>query len=181
MDQARFFSSRAGGFIAQLDRVFWSLEQPGAPGTACTATTAPFCVLRRRQCWGGITDPAAAAFPAVGDAAFRANNTPTECTPPFDGTDWETVATGVRALNLEAFDAAGAALVAPWTPQKAALVASVEFELVLEGAVKGTGRTLTQRMRHRVPIKNRGGIDGGLLANGGCDDILDRAGCLGEN
>lgn len=181
LPQTSFFGSRGGGFIAQIDRVFWSLENPGAPGTACSATTAPFCVLRRRQCWGGIDDPAAATFPSVGDGAFRASNTPTNCTPPFDGTDWEIVATGVRALNLEAFDAAGVALTGAWTPPTAARVASVEFELVLEGLVKGNGRTLTQRMRQRVHIKNRGGIDGGIIANGGCNDLLDRPGCLGDN
>jgi len=181
LPQSSFFASRGGGFVAQLDRVFWSLEEPGAPGTPCSSIAAPFCVLRRRQCWGAVVDPGAADFPVVGDGAYRADRTPTDCAPPFDGTDWETVVTGVRALGLRAFDATGVELVGAWTPAQAALVASVEMELVLEARVPGTARTLSQRLRQRVHIKNRGGIDGGALADGGCNDVIDRPGCLGEN
>ena len=99
----------------------------------------------------------------------------------MNNTDWETVVTGVRSLGLRAFDAAGVELVGAWTPAQAALVASVEMELVLEGRVPGTARTLTQRLRQRVHIRNRGGIDGGALVDGGCNDVVDRPGCLGEN
>lgn len=181
LPQASFFAGGAGGFISQVDRVFWSFEAPGAPGTACATTTPPFCVLRRRQCFGAVTDPAAANFPVVDDAAFRANLTPTDCSVPNDGTDWETIATGVRSFVLRTFDAAGTELTGAWTPTQASLAASIEVEVVMEAKVKGTTRTVSHRTKKRTLIINRGGIDNAAVVDGGCDDTLDPLGCLGEN
>ena len=181
VNQSHFFAGNAGGFISQVDRVFWSFEAPGAPGTACATTTPPFCVLRRRQCFGGVTDPAAANFPVVDDAAFRANLTPTDCSVPDNGTDWETIATGVRSFVLRTFDAAGTELTGAWTPTQASLAASIEVEVVMEAKVKGTTRTVSHRTKKRTLIINRGGIDNAAVIDGGCDDTLDPLGCLGEN
>lgn len=179
----RFFKPRGGGFIAQIDRVFWSLEEPGAPGTACSATTPPFCLLKRRQCWGAVIDPANANFPSVADGAYRSNQTPTECAPPLDGTDWETVIDGVRSVTFRYLDGANSALTGTWDKAAAAQVRAIEVDLLLEAKVKGSTRTVQQRAKKLVYMENRGGLVGNPAvpqANGGCAPALD-PGCGGSD
>jgi prepilin-type N-terminal cleavage/methylation domain-containing protein len=178
---ARLFSARGGAFASQLDRVFWSLEDT-ALGSACSSTTSPFCVLRRRQCFGAVIDPGNSNFPSVGDSAFRSNITPTDCNPAQDdGTEWEVVTDGVRRIDFVAFDGAGNVLTGAWSPALAARVKTIGFTLELERRVPGTSRTVKHTATKRILIRNRGGIIGSAnVADGACNTADDPGSCGGD-
>lgn len=165
VDMALFNGGVGSGYVTQLDRVFWSFES--ADGTGACPTGAKDCVLRRRQCWGRIVDPGAAAWPKVRDGAIRSTTfTPADCTAGTDGTGWETIMTGMTAFSVRYFIDSANELTGPWTLAQSSQTRLVEISMTLE-RVAGT-QTLTETSTRRVFLRNHGGILNQSLANGGC-------------
>ncbi len=154
---AFFMAKNSGGFAAHLDRVFWSFEQAGSPGSKCTNPTAG-CVLLRRQCWGQVNDPGASSFPAVSSSNFRSDSTPSNCTAPLDGTDWETVVTGVQSFGLSYFTDTGTAITGAWDIDKSSDVGAVQIDLTLQKTIPGGNGVATYHQRQRFYLENAGGL-----------------------
>jgi hypothetical protein len=154
---AALFSSNGGGFVSNVDRVFWSFEKKGAPGAACPGPNQG-CVLLRRQCWGPLVDPGNGNFPGVTASAYRSDKTPTNCAAPANGTNWETVMTGVDSFVLSYFDDAGAPITAAWDLGTAVDVESIGVDLVLSRKIAGTTAVSTYRSSQRFFINNNGGL-----------------------
>lgn len=170
LSENRFYARTiGGGFVALLDRVFYSLEEPGSPGTACTSGN---CTLRRRQCWGDIGDPGDASFPAVGGSAIRGGSDPGGCTAGTQGTPWESVMDGVESFQIRYFDSTGAEIAPPLAIGTSPRVKYVDVELVLARPVRGTNKVFRQRATRRFFLELGGGLitdPPTPLASGGCD------------
>jgi prepilin-type N-terminal cleavage/methylation domain-containing protein len=154
---AVFMAKNSGGFAANIDRVFWSFEQAGSAGSACTNPAAG-CVLLRRQCWGQIVDPGAKDFPLVSDTAFRSNKDPSNCTAPADGTGWETVVTGVQSFSLSYFDDLRAAISQPWDMDKSSDVGAIQLDITLQRKIPGGTGLTTFHQKQRFYLENAGGL-----------------------
>ncbi|MDP2340082.1 MAG: prepilin-type N-terminal cleavage/methylation domain-containing protein [Deltaproteobacteria bacterium] len=163
IDLPAFNQIIGSSYITQPDRVFWSFEK--ADGAACPAG-AKDCVLRRRQCWGRVRDPGTATWPKVQDGPFRSTATPDDCTPGTDGTDWETVMTGVSAFTLRYFTNSTTELTGTWTLAKSSQARLVEVALTVERTIGPI--SLSETMTRRVFLRNHGGLLGQALADGGC-------------
>jgi hypothetical protein len=167
---ARDFIQRRSGasLIAQLDRVFYSLEKLN--GSAC-GTTAN-CVLRRRQCWGwrDSLDPTTSTFPPLGAPAILSNAAVTaisSCSPPNEGTGWEPIMHGVSKMELRYFQSAapdtpaiavGGALNANTSEDTTFIEIMIELARSLPGATPASAPlTLTQKFTRRVFLDDGGG------------------------
>jgi type II secretory pathway pseudopilin PulG len=152
-----FFSSIGSGYLTNLDRVWWAVEQ--SDGTACSATTnASKCTIKRRQCWGEITNPAAATFPATGTAVLPSTTTPAGCaTATFDGTPWETLATNIEQFSL-IFHQGNAALSTTTTAVAVAdlpNIRAVDVSFTIKRDPPGGGQPLSHVVNERVFLDNR--------------------------
>lgn len=163
LDVNKFHKPIGSAFVAVPDRVFWSYET--AAGAACP-TGATDCVIRRRQCWGRLVDPAVTTFPGVTDTAFRSTSEPDNCTAGADGTPWETLATQVASFSLRYFASSASEVTGSWTPAKASTTRLVELTFTLKTRV-GSREVAVSESR-RVYLNNAGGILGAALADGGC-------------
>ncbi|MBI1948206.1 MAG: hypothetical protein HYS27_21125 [Deltaproteobacteria bacterium] len=161
LDRAPFTSNPSGvGTVAQLDRVFYSLEAVGGGACPNTGTAGTNCVLTRRQCWGPLGDPGNASFPAVAAGVIRSDANPANCAAPDDGTPWETVINGVDLMTFRYFRRPGEELFAPLDATDASQVQYVEVELVISRLLAGSPVLQTQRMTRRFYLENSGGFDG---------------------
>lgn len=174
-DPNTFFDPVGGGFIAQLDRVFYTVENPN--GTPCTQGSGN-CVLLRRQCWGfgpagnatQPDDPGAALFPGVRSTAVRSTATPLRC-GAGDGTGWEPIVNNIERFAFRYFgsDRTTHELVEiTWDGSlaRAAQVSAVEVSFTLRRDVRD--RPLRQEGRRMLYLENAGGILNASVANGGC-------------
>lgn len=188
-------SGVGGGMISTLDRIVYSLERQGSPGTACGGS-AP-CTLWRRQCWGwGYGDPAAnnAGFPAVGASPGLSTNAgfPIACSAPNDGTPWEKVIDGIKSLRFRyyAADDLDTPLTTPLNAARSSAARVVEIELVVGSYYDPEGdgtfvereeddgaAPLEHRLVRRVWLENAGGIvnwpERPSQSAGGCYDTPD--------
>lgn len=167
--------SQGGGMVAQLDRVFLSLEDASSPGSACSGWP---CTLWRRQCWGWETDsthPNDADFPRVGAPPIRSGSNPADCGAPNRGTAWERVMDDIESLTFAYYGADGSALAVPLTAETSAAARVVEVSLTLRRRLKGSERSdpfLRHRLTRRLWLENAGGLvtfpDRTSEARGGC-------------
>lgn len=169
MQALDFVQRRSGAsLIAQIDRVFYSLEK--LDGTACAGTAD--CVLRRRQCWGwgdADLDPTDGDFPDISNAPIRSGDPLTSvdnCVPPNEGTDWEPIMHGIKSMQLQYFEKAAAVDVvvnpSPWDADKSEDVMFIQIDVELErqlpSAAPGAPPTkLSQKFTRRVFLENGGG------------------------
>ncbi|MBM4280082.1 MAG: prepilin-type N-terminal cleavage/methylation domain-containing protein [Deltaproteobacteria bacterium] len=165
--RARFFANAGGGYVATLDRVLFAVEQTSSPGTPCGGTAGGDCALRRRQCWGRLQDPSASSFPAAGTTSFIGSSTTSllNCAAgqtQANGTNWETVLSGIEDLDLRYFEGATTQLVGSGTGQaltaaQAGRVRAVEVEVRLRRRVPGTqpARFVSDVVRRRFFLPNQ--------------------------
>lgn len=139
------------GYVANIDRVFYALEDPTSPGSACGSTT---CALYRNQCWGSVGDPTAAGFPAAGTGFIGTTVAPSNCTAGSDGTGWETLATGISSFSFTYFQN-NAVLSAPLNAGDRTNVRAVEVNLTMTKKVPGQTRNAVVNMRRRFFLNNR--------------------------
>lgn len=175
-------SSLGGGYMANIDRVFWSLENK-AGGAACGGSD---CTLWRKQCWGwtmATTQPNAAGFPGLNASVIRSGASPADCGDPDNGTPWEKVMSDIKSLNIRYFrvDNLNTALT-PTTglaAQQLAQARVIEIDLEMKRDIPGTTptRSLTQRMKRRLHMENAGGLvtyeNLTAEASGGCYRTAD--------
>lgn len=169
IDRGPLVSNSSGvGAVAQLDRVFYSLE--ATDGGAClnTGAVGTNCVLMRRQCWGALGDPGDAAFPAVGAGVIRSDADPANCDFPGDGTPWETVVNGIDQMTFRYFRRPGEELFGPLDATDAAQVQYIEAELTISRLLAGSPVVQTQRMTRRYYLESSGGFEG--AGAGSCAD-----------
>lgn len=148
-----FYDPIGSGYIVNLDRILWSVEDAGG-GTCDSGDT---CTVRRRQCWGHNDTPSAADFPSTGTAAFTSSSTPRNCTAPTDGTGWETLVEGVDGVtdfNIEYFGANGASLGTNVTVANLINVRSLVVNMTLQDRV-GQGPILRHTVNQRFFVPNR--------------------------
>ncbi len=146
-----------GGFVAHLDRVFYSYEN--VAGDACD--DPPNCVLRRKQCWGWdfeSTSPASVGFPGPLAAPLRSNGGAiADCADGSQGTPWEPVVEGLQAFSLTYFDGRGQDIGAVTTRAALSRVRSVRVSLTLQRKIS-KGRTLDYTLERLFYLENAGGI-----------------------
>jgi hypothetical protein len=150
---ASFTSPHGTGFISHPDRVFWQYDNSNKR-------------VLRRQCWGQPNDPNNASWPNVASGSVPA--TPTNCTAPNEGTDWETMMSNVDSFSLRYFtdiNNPATPYSGSWGLAPAGDLRSVEVEFGIK-RVAGTYNTL-HAMKRRFLIENRGGVYGETAANGG--------------
>ena len=167
------------GFMAQLDRVFYSVEETSSVGSACTSASTD-CTLRRRQCWGDINNASAALFPGVGASAIRAGSNPSDCTAGSGGTPWEDIMDGIDSFQIQYFDANGGTLTAPLDASKSSRVRYVDVSFVLKRSVPSSTKELKQAASRRFYLEFGGGLitdPATPLAGGGCDSSVLPDGC----
>jgi prepilin-type N-terminal cleavage/methylation domain-containing protein len=166
LGRARFFAGSGGSYVAVMDRVFFAVEDTANPGTRCTGAVGGDCSLRRRQCWGRLEDPAAAAFPASGTVSFVGSSTPqancTATSPPEDGTRWETVVSGVEDITFSYYGNATTPLAGsgpgqPLSAAQAGQVRAIEVEVRVSRRIPGTApsRFLSDIFRRRFFLPNQ--------------------------
>ncbi len=161
-----FADARAGAsMVAQLDRVFFSAEEPG--GTPChSGTAAGTCRLYRRQCWGPLGDPGSPNFPRAATSSTAANllspSAPGNCGAPNDGTPWEPIVGGISAFRLAYYDAFDVLIPTPISARTdLQRVASVDVLVTIERKAPQNGRpgdpkTMHQTMSRRFYLQNYG-------------------------
>lgn len=162
-----------GGFIATLDRVFYSLDEPN--GAACGGSGG--CVLRRKQCWGwgDSLRPGDSSFPArLGTPPRLSGGTIASCDASAasrTGTPWEAVVEDVKSLDFEYFDATGAQLSTDITDAaELARIRTIRVTLVLERELR-EGITLDYTLQRQFYLENAGGLISDpqtTHASGGC-------------
>ncbi len=159
LDRAEFVSSIGSSYLTNLDRVWWVAER--SDGSACAADAASNstpCTLKRRQCWGEITNPGAANFPAAGNAYMASSTTPTNCnTATLDGTDWETLATNIESFSL-IFHQGNASLSSTSTAVTVANlpnIRAVDVSFTIKRDPAGGGQPLRHVVNERVFLDNR--------------------------
>ncbi len=154
-------NTSAASTVAQLDRVFYSLEATAGGACPNTGAVGMNCVLMRRQCWGSLGDPGGSTFPAVGGGVIRSDSDPASCAAPSAGTPWETVVNGVDQLTFRYFRQPGTELFPPLDATDASQVQYIEVHLVISRQMPGTSMLQTQRMTRRFYVENSGGFLGG--------------------
>lgn len=149
-----FHNPTGASYVATVDRVFYSVEREG--GGSCAGPPVGDCVLYRRQCWGELSDPAAATFPAEGSAVLRFSDTPLNCTAPGDGTDWEVIAVGIDSGVFRYLGVGGAALGPALSAADVANVRAVELDFEWVKVRPGTaGGVFRHRLLERFFLDNR--------------------------
>lgn len=139
------------GYVGNIDRVLYALEDPGAPGSACATST---CALYRRQCWGSVGDPTAAGFPTAGTSFVGTTSALSGCAAGTDGTGWETLATGISSFSFTYYQNT-AALSAPLNAGDRTNVRAVEVNLTMTKKIPGQTRNAVVNMRRRFFLNNR--------------------------
>lgn len=163
-----------GGFISQMDRVFYSLETPA--GAACG--TGAGCVLRRKQCWHwdiATTNPDDTGFPvALGAPQRSSGGVISDCTPGGgtpEGTPWESLVEDVKSLTFQYYDANGTQLTNTASSRaELSRVRTIRVLLTLERDL-GKGKLLAYTLARQFYLENAGGIISDPatdILNGGC-------------
>lgn len=138
-----------GSYVTTIDRVLWTIEEAGSPGTACTTD----CVIRRNQCWGAILDPDQPAVPHFANADHWSNVAVQNC-GPLDGTGWEIIGANIASAQLAYLIDTG------WTSTVSAAataeqIRAVRLELTMRRTFPSTGKVLTQTYQRDFFLDNR--------------------------
>lgn len=128
-----FVAPVAAGYVAHIDRVYWSFESQA--GGACPGPGSA-CVVRRRQCWGDFGDPNSGDS-ATSTSPLRSSTVPGACSEPTAGTPWELVAPGVETFTLTAFQDGATALADPVATADLGRVRAIEARVTLAKDVGG--------------------------------------------
>lgn len=156
------FVGTGTGLVANIDRVFYSVE----PASAACSVDAP-CTLYRRQCWAfpqvdaSAAGPSDATFPGVGAAPLTSSSAPMQCNDAADeGTPWERVLGNISSFSFRYYGPDDFTTdLATLDAEKAAKTRSLEFDFVVERYAPGSStRTVKQRVRRRVWLENGGGL-----------------------
>jgi prepilin-type N-terminal cleavage/methylation domain-containing protein len=159
---SELFGDTGGSYVAILDRVFYAIEESSTPGSPCKGTVGGNCILRRRQCWGRLEDPATATFPAGGTSAFVGTSASIANCAANDGTGWETVMSGIEDVTFRYFSDAATQVTGSGTGQPLAAtdaqrVKAIEVEVRMRRSVPGAqpARTLADVVRRRFLLPNQ--------------------------
>lgn len=157
LNSAQFLGKAGGGALITLDRIFWALENATGVTEECDTTN---CILKRRQCWGEVADPAAPGFPNAA-ADFVSSQAELEnCTPGIDGTDWEIVLRNIESFAFIYYQGGPAALpinakTNGLTLAQLPLVRAIQVEMTLAKETSGPGPILRHTVKQRYFLNNR--------------------------
>lgn len=152
LPRSEFFTTVGGGHLLNLDRILYSVENATMAGGACSSSD---CVVKRRQCWGLVQDPTAAAFPSAATGQVLSTTTPSACAAPDDGTPWETILTNVESFAFSYVLVGVAAPVAEVAAVDLPNVRAVDVAFTLVRTTPGGGRVLRERVEQRFFLTNR--------------------------
>lgn len=142
-----FFGPVAAGYVAHIDRVFWSFED--AAGNACAGGE---CFVRRRQCWGAMGNPNTGAN-ATGTSPLRSTSEPPACAAPNNGTIWEDIAAHVESFAFTAYEDAVTAPPTPVATADLARVRAIEVQVTLAKTIGG--RRVAHTAKERFFLEHR--------------------------